>query len=220
MGNDASQFLSKYDDMVQKHLELTYAHIANPATKDVVEYNHLREVFKYNYLFLSYHHIYFKVSFPEINFISKAIKMSTSLVILDLSQIQMNDDHLMKLVETGLKYSSTIRELNLSNNDIKCRGVVSLCSFLFFDNKITKLDISNNLFSGDGMKIIGEMLIQNRCLNHLNITGNKQKRSDNMIFYNNLEKNINLLYFRNTFFSIEEIMYVKRIIQRNILMLN
>jgi len=216
MGNDSSQFLARYDDLIQSHLKLTYAHISNPDTKDVVEYNHFREIFKYNYLVLTCHHIIYRVSTFEMNFITKAVKINTSLVILDLSQIHMNDDHLINLVDNGLKYSNTIRKLNLSNNDIKCKGIVSLCSFLFFNNKITKLDLSNNFFSSEGMKILGKMLEKNKTILDLNISGNMQTKSDNFRLGYSLEKNTTLLYFRSRFFSIQEIYFTKKVIERNL----
>lgn len=216
MGNILETDLSHYDELTQKNLVKQYQTISDPYSKEVVHYNHFQEVMKYKYLSSDCNLVCYQISSYEIDFMSKAISLNTSIVILELSQVNMTDDQLIYLIDRGLMNSATIRHLLFNHNRISCFGVIHLCQFLCKNDRITKLNLSFNFIGSLGFKEIGLMLKNNAMLNHLNLYGNLQTFEDNRRLNGCLKNNYSILYFWNKFFFFREILYIKGIIERNI----
>lgn len=216
MGNNLPLFLDQYEDIIKNNLIFIYNSLANPNEKTLVEYNHLHEIMKYNYLFVDCSKVFYEISYDEIVFLSTALKTNTCLVKLDLSQTKLTDDLLIHLIENGVKHLLTIQHLNFSHNMITCRGIKHLANFLTYNTKITRLDISSNRMAADGMIGLSGMITLNRTLRYLNIFNNKQTKEDNIYFYDRLFKNYSILYFRTNIFTTKELVVIKKIIERNI----
>lgn len=216
MGNTLPAFLDHHEDLVKKNLIHSYYSIANPSSKEYVEYSHLTEMMKLNYLFLNLDLQFYQISLVESEFLAKAFKTNLSIVKINLSRIKLDDEMFIHIVENGLKHMRNIKMLDFSHNLITCRGIDVLCKQLTLDSRITHLDVSYNRMGTSGMISMGSMIQYNQSITHLNISFNYQTFDDNVIFYDKLNLNMSILYFRTNFFKRRELEFVKKIISRNI----
>ncbi len=216
MGNFILPQIGHYDELTKKNLIKIYETLINPYSRELVVYNHYQEITRFDYLSNDCNRVLYKITMFEIEYLSKALAVNKSLVILDLSYVNLTDVMLYYLINHGLIHSSSIRHLILNHNRITCVGADHLSRFLYLNDRITKLDISFNAIGSIGFRCIGIMIRNNKTLNYLDVFKNRQLFEDNQKLNACLKNNTTILYFRNRFFSEMEILLIKTIIERNV----
>lgn len=71
-----------------------------------------------------------------------------------------------------LQYNTTVKELDLSCNDIGDQGMKSLANALNYNKTLTDLELSGNKISYIGIEFLAEVLKTNNTLKVLNLSGN------------------------------------------------
>jgi len=112
-----------------------------------------------------------------------------SLQILNVSENQIK-------IEEDLE-SSSIIELDLSNNNIESEDVLVLCEFLKENKTLAKLNLSNNQIEIGGAQALAEALLENKTLttlilNDANITDTGSIELAQSLVSNNSLKHISL----------------------------
>eukprot|EP01126_Amoeba_proteus_P065424 TRINITY_DN9300_c0_g1_i1.p1 TRINITY_DN9300_c0_g1~~TRINITY_DN9300_c0_g1_i1.p1 ORF type:complete len:192 (-),score=21.97 TRINITY_DN9300_c0_g1_i1:131-706(-) len=102
--------------------------------------------------------------------LAMSLHSNTTLSALILSSNEFGDEGLAKFLIFPEKISLT--HLDLSNNSISDRGMVSVSGFLKKNSSLTHLDLQNNTICDGGAHILSECLKVNITLRTLLLFGN------------------------------------------------
>jgi hypothetical protein len=105
-----------------------------------------------------------------LNEITESLKGHRNCIIecLILQQCSLNDESL-KLLSSALKDNSSLKELDLSHNQIQIDGIIKLTKSLMENSYLSTLNISNNQIGDFGTQNFATMLIHNTTLESLSM---------------------------------------------------
>ena len=142
-----------------------------------------------------------------VSVIAESLTKSYTLVKLNISNCKVSDDE--AVVFSGyLKANSALIELDMSQNDIMCKGTIAIANALKVNNVIQTLDISRNKISSRSLEIfmmhnenvtcegtyaIAEALKVNTTLQELNISHNDIHDDGAIAFSECLKTNTTLI---------------------------
>jgi Ran GTPase-activating protein (RanGAP) involved in mRNA processing and transport len=117
-----------------------------------------------------------------------------------------------------LEFSSTLCDLDLSNNKFADRGTRLICESLKYNKSIKTLHLSYNNISSNGSFYIAEMLLKNKDITNLFLGGNSLKDLGlqsliNILTQNN--KTLKLLDISNNNFSQNDLIIISNLIMKN-----
>ena len=101
--------------------------------------------------------------------IFEAIKINKTLQKLDASYVKIHEG----LTSDLLKISKSLKELDISNNEITSDGAKEIATAISVNKTLEKLDLSSNEISNDGAAAIIDGLQFNISLQELNMSGNE-----------------------------------------------
>jgi Ran GTPase-activating protein (RanGAP) involved in mRNA processing and transport len=101
----------------------------------------------------------------------RAVRDNPYLIKVDLSQNKLKSDGLKEISEYLSLPDNKLRELNLADNKITNEGLMKLSLFLRINDKLKKLDVSNNRFGDSGIEIFMAGLSLNKGISDLNLAG-------------------------------------------------
>ena len=104
------------------------------------------------------------------NKITEAIAVNKTLLKLDASLTKMQDE---SCISDCLKINKSLKELNMSENEITSNGVKEIATAIRVNTTLEKLDLSHNKISNDGVNFISDGLKNNNSLKEVNISRNK-----------------------------------------------
>ncbi|CCW63906.1 unnamed protein product [Phytomonas sp. EM1] len=110
-----------------------------------------------------------------LGLLSRALRYNTTVKKLNLSNNIIGDVGAFFFAE-ALSVNKTLTEAKLLNNSIGNRGVEKLCEVLYENTALKVLDLSNNVFGYDGVKDFPEMLRVNNSLR--SVTMNRTRVPD------------------------------------------
>ena len=104
------------------------------------------------------------------NKIIEAIAINKTLLKLDASLTKMQDE---SYISDCLKINKSLKELNMSKNEITSNGVKEIATAIRVNTILEKLNLSCNEISDDGVNFISDGLKNNNSLKEVNISRNK-----------------------------------------------
>ena len=91
-----------------------------------------------------------------------------NLTALDLSNLHLEDGHAIKLFQSLDEYNnSCLEQLNLSFNDITCKGIIGLSEFLPRVQRLSKLSLKPNPWRAKGAKALLSAMQTNTSIEYL-----------------------------------------------------
>ncbi|KAH3732999.1 Protein NLRC3 [Pelomyxa schiedti] len=159
-----------------------------------------------------------KVSDLGANAFAKALRRNRSLTTINLNQTQIPDSGAQSIAE-ALKNNSTLTKVNLNDNHFGDLGKCAIAAALALNTSVTyppchlgergnsgasmvadilrtsslsELDLSNNEYNADDMKLICDSLRSNSCLKKLDLRGNYLQDNGARLIYELLQENFTI----------------------------
>jgi len=135
--------------------------------------------------------------FNDITMLFEILKFNTSLIKLDLINMNITNDNISSLYN-GLINNKTLTYLNLTNNYINKEGLIILGKILEKNNTLNTLDLTNNKINdNEYFDKFCESLIKNKSLTELILCKNNMnmfniKSLTKMLKYNQSLTDLNL----------------------------
>ena len=112
-----------------------------------------------------------KVTNEKVKIIAKAICVNKTLRELNMSKNNIADEGAKRLAE-AIQVNVTLRELNLSHNNITDEGAKILTEAIQVNKTLQELNVSKNDFTDEGAKGLAEAIQVNKTLRKLNLSKN------------------------------------------------
>ena len=122
----------------------------------------------------------------------ESIKVSTTLYTLIINHWHIQDEG-AEIISDCITHNTSIRELDLSGNNITSKEAVKIFKAIEVNKVIQKLDISHNEICDDGALAISECLNSSTTLHHLNVEYNDMCHEGIMVIIDSLKNNTTLL---------------------------
>lgn len=146
----------------------------------------------------------------NLNYIAKGLKVNKTLITLDISNNEINDEGAIALAD-ALKFNNTLTTLYINKNNIGDKGAKALADALKpkkssffktnkFNNTLISFNISDNLFGDEGAKAFEETYKVNETLKSL-LIDNKNIKDKNIlasIIFKNEQYKKNLTNYART----------------------
>jgi len=112
------------------------------------------------------------VSIDQLGAISIAdgVKKNTSLKVLNMSNNEVSDDGAIQIA-SSIEVNQTLTELCISYNRISSQGAIAIAKSLAQNNSLKKLNISGNHIGQDSATEIAKAICKNRTLEELSFLG-------------------------------------------------
>ena len=107
----------------------------------------------------------------DINLLTKALRVNTSLCSLNLSQTSFGDEGATSLAQ-ALRVNTSLSSLNLSFNSIGTKGANSLAQVLRVNTSLSSFNLSHNPIGDEGANSLAQALRVNTSLSSFNLSYN------------------------------------------------
>ncbi|KAG0196244.1 hypothetical protein BGX28_010383 [Mortierella sp. GBA30] len=153
---------------IMEHPNMKTIHIVLP--RDFVKLSHFQPKRQPHRCKLSLEMAASTIVLDELYDLAMALKINSTLTILDLRKCSVGDKKTQALAE-ALKANTTLTNLNLGENSIEY-GAVALAEALKTNSTLTTLNLGWNSIGDNGAVALSEALKSNSALTTLNLEGN------------------------------------------------
>ena len=108
----------------------------------------------------------------QIGIISDCLKLSKKIAEVNLCGCQVTNER-MKVFIQAIEVTTTLQNLDVSDNAISVNGILSISDFLKINKTLCKLNLSGNEIRDEGTKKLSEAIQVNTTLQDLNMSQNE-----------------------------------------------
>ena len=151
-----------------------------PNTKVIRAYSHIQTIrfFELNQYNLDC--LFYTPSRNELAGIAEAANACKTLIYLDMSQLNLNDELFTFFIHRLRPEKISINRLSLRCNDLSDESMIRLCEFISLNKTISSIDLSHNRISDEGFNELGKLITsKDTILDSIDLVENRQTEIGN-----------------------------------------